>query len=331
MTYYHTLIALVKATLSGETYDLLLANDIPSYQELMVRLRNTNRFQSIYELDVIEIRKRKFYKNKLDKILYQKKRNKKAIARCLPLDFRYYSDLYIFQDVSEIGEYLIQEKIKYHLLEDALDYFKYFHQYYNLAENVYLPGTIRFWLKGILSFQCWGMSASAIDIEVNDMTDIKIPKEKVIEVPRRKLFDNLSQEDKKLIFDAYVGDKKMEKECGKSMILFTQPLFADHFVETMKEQELIFENIVKEYCNSGYVVTIKPHPRDLGDYLEISSNFHCKIIDKNIPSEILDFDSDRYYDIAIAITSTSINFLNHVKERRWMGRGFIEQCLTRYN
>lgn len=45
---------------------------------------------------------------------------------------------------------------------------------------------------------------------------------------------------------------------------------------------------------------------------------------------MLNFDKEAGYDVAVSITSTAINFLENVSEKRFMGREYIDFCLKEY-
>lgn len=329
LTYYHTLITLIKSLVYHEHYDVWIMNDIPDYKNLVVRLENTHQFNSIKIIDAESINKEFTYsfKSKNDRILHQKKRCKEVVEKYGGRVLKCYSDIYIYHDFSPIGKYLIEQHIKYHLLEDALDYFKYFDSYYTLDKGAFTPGTLKFIFKGITGFHCWGMSHSCIDIEVNDLNGIKIPKGKCLVVPRKELFNKLSNSDKIAVFNVFAAGKEVNMTKGKTAILCTQPLYKDNFVNSMVDQKTVFESIVRDYTNNGYHVVVKPHPRDDMDYSDLVQKYRCDLIDKNLPSEVLNFNPNAKYDVAISITSTAINFLQYAHEKKIMGKEYISEVL----
>jgi len=317
---------LIKAILNKKQYDMFLANDIPDYENLKKRLDNTGYFNKIIVYDALHAQIRYPHTNRLIRILVQRKRNIKSVERVLNIDFHEYDEIYLYHDFSEIGKYLMDKKIPFHLLEDALDYFKYFDKYYKVEQGMFAPHSWQMFLKKYLhiGYLSWGQSPYAVDIEVNRKEGIKIPLDKVFEVPRKELFDMLDNTGKCLVYNTYAVGESVESDYGKSMILFTQPLAKDKFVSSEEEQYQIFELLVQNYKNLGYAITVKPHPRDIVDYTGLVKKYNCILIDKNIPSEILNFNPEAKYDIAISITSTAIEFLEYVKERKYMGFEFIE-------
>lgn len=334
LTYYHTLITVVKAILSGEKYDLYLANNIPNYEDLRERLESSNLFNCIYEYKEADI------DMEMAPILAKTSDRWKnyAIRYFLPaiyekyatVDLQQYADIYLYHDISQVGKYLIIKKFKFHLLEDALDYFKYFDQYYKVSPKVYKPGKVKYWLKcnlpiGLLK---WGTAPDIIDIEVNDIDGIKIRKDKVFQVPRKELFGALSEEQKRYVYQIFASGKNIDANQGRAVLLCTQPLYTAHFVDTEEEQLRVFESVVKEYREKGYYVVLKPHPRDLLDYSEIIRRHDCGFIEKDLPSEVLNYNPDARYECAISITSTAINFLEYADQKVFMGEEYIKKVLT---
>ena len=332
-THYHTLIAMIKAIENCEHPDILLANDIPGFDSLYANLLDSGVFNNIYVYDAKTFTHCFVFRSKIDRAIRSRRIVRKILPQTIPLnlsELKKYSEIYISNDMTGPAKYLILNKVPYHLIEDGLDYFSYFDRYYSIPKGAFTKNGMRKKIKEILGvgFLCWGQAECCIDIEVNSIDNLKIPTDKVIVVPRKKMFDSLSDQQKKLIFATYAkGKATAEVKSGKSMILLTQPLYADKFVQTEEDQRVVFESVIKEYIAKGYAVAIKPHPRDLMNYIPLVEKYNCVFIDKDIPSEILNFDSDSHFDTAVSITSTAINFLENAKEKRFMGREYISQCL----
>ena len=327
-TYYHILVTLVKSFVNKEKYDIMIANDIPGYENLISHIAEKNYFRKIhiYDAKIIRIKKSN------NVILYSLARNKYNILsrfkRYFDLDLSQYDDIYIYNDATEIGLYLNYRKIKYHLLEDALDFYKYFNTYYHLRDNSYNNKSFKSLLKKLLGigFMAWGTSEYCLDIEVNDVNGIQIPTEKVITVSRKELFSHLSDTDKKSIYDVFASDRKVDSGKGDSVLICTQPLFSAGHVKSMEVQLMVFEEIIRDYYNQGNNIVIKPHPRDEADYSELVRKYHCGYIDKNIPSEVLDYNPNaKHYCAAISITSTSINALICADNKIFIGMAFVKQ------
>lgn len=53
-----------------------------------------------------------------------------------------YDNIYTYNDMNLASSYLIVNEKKYHLIEDALDFFNYFDEYYNLKKWQYTQSNI---------------------------------------------------------------------------------------------------------------------------------------------------------------------------------------------
>ena len=328
VTYYHVLITTIKCILSGDKCDLLLSNRIPGYEELFLSLEKSGVFNRIIEYDNVSIwNEEKKVNQRLDQFLHQYQ-NKKIVEKYLKLDFGQYSDIYIYQDVHYLAYYLIAKGYKYHLLEDALDYFRYFDKYYGITKASYDRNSLKFRVKRLtgLGTQAWGNSDACIDVEVNSLEDLQYQNEKFFEVPRKELFGKLSAEQRKTVFNIFAENKNMVDSYEDAVLLCTQPLYHDGHVSSMAIQLKVFETIAKDYCNMGYKVVIKPHPRDEGDYSAIIDKYCCGYIDKNLPSEVLNYNPDsKPYYAAISVTSTSINFLDCAINKVFIGMDYAQK------
>lgn len=335
-TYYHALITTIKVMNDNTSSDLLLANDIPGFADLKSRFLESGLFCHIYTYDAKRFDAAYKFRNLVDHVLSARKIIMDLIPNTVSISLAHwneYSDVYIFNDSTGVAKYLILNGVKYHLVEDALDYFTYFDKYYRIPKNVFSKKGLIKGLKNFcgVGFNIFGQNDCCIDIEVNSDEKIKIPRDKVIVLPRKELFATLNESQKKTIYAIFAKGKSTGKKTdGKSVILLTQPLFKDKFVESEEEQRIVFESVIKEYKGNGYAVAIKPHPRDEMDYFPLIEKYDCTYIDKNIPSEMLNFDKEASYDVAVSITSTAINFLENVSEKRFMGREYIDFCLKEY-
>ena len=336
-TYYHTLITLIKTLQCNEECDVILCKSIPEYDKLGERLKETVKIRDVYYFDTTAFfneRNRTKFRNRLKKLLFIWKKYMASLAeKYLDVNALEYDNIFIYMDAHPFAYYLMYHKKKFHLIEDALDFFKYYDEYYHVNKEEYIPGTLRYWKRRLFNYFSWGYSPYVIDIEVNDLDGIRIPHDKVKVVPRKEMFSQLSAEDKLLIYETYVsGELSYNKSGGnKTAVIFTQPLLKDKFVNTEDEQLLVFENIARDWHNKGYSLILKPHPRDEMNYKKIIDKYHIAFIDKNLPSEILNFNPDFHFDVAIALTTTAINFLDYADEKIFLGWEYMNKVLGKIN
>jgi len=331
-TYYHTLITIIKALQSKEKFDVILCKSIPEYQSLKVKLDQTGLFGSIYFYDTtafLNKRKQSKFRSIIEKLFLVRRKCIATVAeKYLPVDVLKYTNVYVYMDNHPFAYYLIYYKKNFHLIEDALDFFKYYVDYYHVNEKDYTPGTIRYLKRKLFGYFVWGNSPFVIDIEVNDLDGIKIPKDKVKVVPRKDLFSKLSEGEKLIIYNTYVrGELTYNEKRGKTAVIFTQPLLKDKFVKDENEQLKVFECIAHDWFDKGYNLILKPHPRDEIDYTSIIKKYHIAFIDKNLPSEILNFNPNFHFEVAVAITTTAINFLDYADEKIFLGWEYMNNIL----
>ena len=128
-----------------------------------------------------------------------------------------------------------------------------------------------------------------------------------------------------MVLKLFGKQKIINNNCNKTLLLCTQPLSEDGQLQNLEQQMQIYEDIIKEYTGMGYTITIKPHPRDKADYSNLCEKYNCLYIDKYIPTEVLNYDDSVFYDLALSITTTAIETLEFVRERKYLGFEFLER------
>ena len=280
-TYYHLLITTIKALESNKRIDLLVSNELPDKERIIGKLKAqffVDKLCLIDETPYLDVYNKK---NRIVSQLTKRCILKSVFFKMTNMDILKYENIYTYNDMNLASTFLIINNKKYHLIEDALDFFSYFHEYYHVKPTSYSIFGFKHFLKKTLKLGTnpWGQNKCCIDIEVNDMGRIKIPKNKVVEVSRKEIFDNLSKKNKRLVYTLFAENTTIPSlNYKKTMILFTQPLFEDRFVRSMDDQLFVFESIIEKYIKDDFSIIIKPHPRDLADY----SKFIIAVISKKI-------------------------------------------------
>lgn len=330
-TYYHAYVAFLKelhlrrekgAAASGGATLLLsrMSNDFEAFGE---RVKKTGLFEEVLEFD----EKREDYfpelapfrkdRGNIASNMWQRirftRRYAKLEAPFVPVDFKKYREIYVFCDSDPIGYYLNQNRIYYHALEDGLNCLVHF-------DAARYDNRGHFALKAFLSkklnliFVQNGYGKYCMDMEVNSISAITMPCPYYKEVPRRKLTDELTQEDKDILLRAFVRDREelLEKikECGNGdnaslafgaprqntreakILILTDPLC------TLDVREKIFRDIVAEYEKQGQIF-IKPHPRDELDYKKIFPGY--PMFDAAMPMEMLNFFPGLHFSQVVTV------------------------------
>lgn len=299
-TYYHALISCVKQLISCVNADIICTHYIPNGKELADKIAECGLFSHTYFIGKIE----EYHPvNKLDYILHFHKKNASLMESQLPVDICGYDEINIFHDDIWAAHYLKSKHIKYRLIEDALDSFK------NISKTCFsymLPNkSIKTQIKrffGIGYLYC-GYDRFVYEVEVNDKKGVEIADfafKKIIELPRKPLFDHLAKDDINSLCQIFLKDIP-DIDPQNSILLLTQPLFVDSVVKSEKKQIEYYKNLVDKYRFELELV-VKPHPRDTTDYSSVFPN--AKIIDKNMPVEMLTLIGTKKFKKLVTYNST---------------------------
>lgn len=295
-TKYQFLIALLKIKENEENY-LLTAFPIEESQKK--KLKDLNLFCDV------------FYEDEYNFLFFKPK----TFFKCLSYYrfFKKFDNIYLFLDHRIIGHFLSRFKIKYHLIEDEFDFFRFKSREEKIFDSNFKEKIYKFFMnpKGA------GFSKCVIDIEVNNKKGLEKDSryKKMIEVPRKTLFKNLTEKQKKNLSDIFdVKNISLDAQNKKCLVL-TQPLWQDNFspdiINSEKDQINFYKNIVEKY-KSKYEIYFKVHPRDNADYNSINDVI---FLDKNVPMEIYEFVLNFNFEIGITYATTGLDFLESVKEK----------------
>ena len=169
-------------------------------------------------------------------------------------------------------------------------------------------------------------------IEVNDIS--VVPKDeryhKFKEVPRKELFENITEERKQLILRVFDVEELSEVK-DNSVLILTQPLSVDGLMDSDDKQYGFYKKICNRYLSEGYEVYLKPHPRDSVTYEKMNG---VKLIAQSVPMELIEMVSDVKFERIITHSSTAINFLTCGKEKEiffdFNTREYDEKLLEKY-
>lgn len=332
--------------------DLALSTAFMDFEDLGVRIAaSTKLFRNIFSLreerpeNHPEIMKYKenhhnIVRHMINRMIFTKKVGKLQDAY-FDVDFKQYSDIYVFCDSDPIGYYLNYHHIPYHAVEDGLDCLKNFD-----AAHVDNAGHFGFkaWMaKHNFIFMQNGYSKYCTDMEINDdsFLDYSFSKYKV--VPRKKLEENITQQQKKEILSIFLPDAdtitaRLQKH--KNCILFLTEGFPGPHPEVRIQ---VSDEILKNYCEQNIRqlsleeihdflkgkpvnnaleqreitqsvhVVIKPHPRDDVDYQRLYPM--CTVIRGKFPIEVLNFIEGIHFSKAISIITSALDSIEFADEK----------------
>ena len=221
-TYYHVYVTFLKELKLRAEADpakkagaatLVLSKMSNNFENLKSRVESTGLFEEVLEFD----EKREDFFPELEKYredtgsflgnLKNRIRFTKEYARLeasyVPVDLRTYKDIYVYCDSDPIGYYLNQNHIRYHAVEDGLNCLKNFDAArYDNRGHFKIKAFLSMYLN--LIFVQNGYGKYCMDMEVNDISAIRYPCPRYIELPRKPLEDRLTAEE---IDDAIGRDK----------------------------------------------------------------------------------------------------------------------------
>ncbi|MBQ8842856.1 MAG: hypothetical protein IJZ65_09535 [Ruminiclostridium sp.] len=285
-TYYHALISCIKQLTEPCDSDILVTNYIPGGYTLYERIKESGIFSGVYWNDSVTEYKPS---NKIDYVLSYHRKNARIVENQLSVSIQDYDNIQIFHEDTWFAHYLKDKKIKHHLNEDALDIYKIISQ---TAFSYMLPKkNLRFLMKSFLriGYVFCGYDKYTECVEINDGDGIEISdfvKGKLSIVPRKELFERLGENDIDILKSIFAKNVP-ERDYSNSVLLLTQPLFADGRVKSLDEQLERFRKLAEETVGNGEELVVKPHPRDTADYSSVFDD--AIIIDKNMPAEMLKY------------------------------------------
>ena len=236
-----------------------------------------------------------------------------------------YGAIHVFWDLGYAGTYFNIRRIHYTLHEDSLN--SYQHIRGNRPHYAYIfqkPGWKFFWKKhlhmGVIPF---GYSDCCDAVEVNERKGIEISQDKVREAPWAKLEGQLGQSQKKKIYDFFLGGLALEGlGAEQAALLLTEPFAITGRLPSREAQIQLYQDVAREYAGEGEVL-IKPHPRDDLDYGRYIKN--AKVMEKNIPMEVLNFHEGFRVRKAVTVTSSAIQGIGCADEKIYLGAEFLEK------
>lgn len=289
-TNYHLLITLLKANPEDQ---VLLFEGITERREKVRVLKKHGYFSKIYLKDLED--------KVFEPSIFLEEGRKKKIS--------------IYNDFTCLGRYLRGHKIEYHLIEDGYNVFQH------PLPKIYLSRKWRLFYRLFQHLSPFGYSPYVKSIEVNDKQVVLRDKRysKMIEVPRKGLFQGVEEEKRQGIFEVF-GGGRLPLTQKKSLLLLTQPLYiGDYFkeiVSTKEEQLQYYKEIVEAY-QGEYEVYVKVHPRDMVDYSSIRG---IRFLEKNVPMELYEWMEQGGFHLGIAYSSTVLSYLNCVKEKLFLNQ-----------
>lgn len=315
-TMYHIYVTLCKEIEDNNDIDIIISDTVPNREKIIENIKSKGIFNNIYIINEKQIElpnsQSRFSRIKLHKNIVN------CIYKYIPINLNIYNDIYIYNDNTKIGFYLIATHTYYNLLEDGLNSFTIIDKYadVNYSKKSRIASLFN------LNILVYGQSKYAKCIEVNSLENIKIPLKKVNVFSKENMTAKICEDNKKIIYDIFCKNKQINSNYnGEKVLILTQPLYKDMLVSSQYEQKNIYKSIVDKFNKGNNVILIKPHPRDDLKYDELFDD--VIVIDKDVPIEILNFDDSVCFDKVVTISSTSLNGIDFAKDKIELGWNYI--------
>jgi hypothetical protein len=346
ITYYQVYIAIIKQLQNNYEADIIISDVIPGFIDLKDKIGDCifRKVILLEEKDFVKSARDQFHAErdkmgKAQKILLSKikwiQTQNAIIAYAksrITFDLEEYGDIYVFGQGRSFAPLLFSIRKKYILVEDSIDYYrKYVNSYVDLnrmdhPRKFYLINRFLDFLG--IYYYMGGYSHSEKLIEVNSGEDLVFSRcaaKKVTVVPRKNMLEKLSNEYKKMIFNIFMGKTVLWVDKGKkTALILTNPFLFDGLVESSDDLVLLYKRIIEKMCRD-YAIFIKPHPRDFVEYSEYRDLLgDFTLIDRNLPSEIFNFNKDIRFDLAVAVSSTAIQQANYATEKINLGMEWFD-------
>ncbi len=334
-TFYHVYIACLKEFYinDGAKADLILSKMSSRFGSLVDRAKESPIFDNIYEFDekeytefpdLVELKKDtgNIVGNMIKRIRYCKMLAKHTEA-AVPVDLRKYSDIYVFCDSDPIGYYLNYRKIRYHAVEDGLNCIAFYDTARYDNRGAFKIKALMASL-GLIHMQN-GYGRYCIDMEVNDISMLKYPTKNMVELPRERLTERLTSDEKNMLIKLFISNLDELKEKlrtspnAPTLLVLTEPLC------DMETRERIFKDIIGMYHvidGKEATVILKQHPRDYLDYKKLFPD--TVLLDGTFPMEMLNYIEGLSFDLLVSVY-TQLDSIKFAKEKILLNDDFMDK------
>ncbi len=314
-SYYQLLIALIKSMTQRQRMDLVLEKHGIETADLLAKKLEDEMSDCVNRVFVCpDSAGVDPYVQRCSSFLpWQRRRIIRHMEQVLEItgqEFKAWKDRYerihVFWDLGYAGTYLNIRKIHYTLHEDSLNSYQHIRENRQHYAYIFRKKGWVFRLKskfhvGVIPF---GYSDCCDRVEVNEKDGIDIPGDKVTEICRADLENHT----------ALSGEKE-------AVLILTEPFAVTGRLSGEGAQVRIYRDVIARYA-AGREVLIKPHPRDSLDYGLYFSRI--KMIDKNIPMEVLNYDEEFHISLAVTITSSAVWGVRCADEKIYLGQDCLD-------
>lgn len=307
-TPYQVLVEICRAFSASAKPEILLSHTIPDAQPLAARLESCGLFSKVTTFDENacgSAMQQGFWRT----LLLQHAMGVRNVEHYYGFKIKRseYNNIYIHNDWSVLGRYLQDKNIPYILCEDTLGSTSHVSEHLICAQRAQPLFKLRRLFR--YGYQYWGDWAGIKALEAEDLSRVYYPGSKDIEHSWAKTFHELTDEQKEMILNVFLTQPIPHNE--KNSTLFLPRDFVADSLLNQEDQDAIYQAIVQKYCDGP--LFIKAHPRDQNDYSILFPD--AIILQRTMPSEVLNFCLPFRFSKAIAVESLVLNGLEVADEK----------------
>lgn len=151
-------------------------------------------------------------------------------------------------------------------------------------------------------------------------------RHKGVKLDLRAMVNRLSQSDREVLIDLFLGDTHVDV-CGEgNLLVITQPLSEDRFIS--EEQKIDLYRVIVEKFGVGKTVYVKQHPRELTDYSTCLGR-PVSVINSGFPLELLDLLPNVGFDTGVTIYSSALHNCQCIKDKIFLGMHYDKRLIQK--
>ncbi len=242
----------------------------------------------------------------------------KEYEKLLPFKISNYKKIIIAGNSMPFGCYLERNQVPYDMIEDGAGIFSNPALLLNFIQNTY-PLLEQYMIR---KYKIFEGSKYCVNTYINYAAQKgKYSESNTVDFQPVKLVEKLPSWQRRRIFRVFGIKEAHETNRKKTCLLLTYPL-AQREKITVEAEKKIYALLADIFANGYEEYHLKAHPDDRTDFSEIED---FKIINRQVLSELLWYETKTEYDIAISVVSTSLNNLLCIRRGVTMDEVFSKE------
>lgn len=230
----------------------------------------------------------------------------KEYEKLLPFQICEYKEIVIAGNSMPFGCYLERNQVPYNVIEDGAGIYSNPALLLHYIQDTY-PALERYMIR---KYKIFAGSKYCQKTYINYAAQTgKYSESNTVDFRPVKLVEKLPTWQRRGIMRVFGVKEANDMNDRKSCLLLTYPL-AQREKLTVSEEKMVYTLLADIFASGYEEYHLKAHPDDRTDFSEIEG---FKIVNRQVLSELLWYETKTEYDIAISAVSTSLNNLLCVK------------------